>query len=261
MPGQSGNPRGRPKGLAKATRELVGEDGMKLAEFWLSIMEDPMRRDSDRLEASKLLADRGWGKAASFEPLDGDPLDLAALEGRTISAYSLVSHDTLPRVRARPTDGSAASAPVCVTEDTFPDCHSMRFVEGARQSRASDSSDFSEIPADGHELSGDRDQIKDWRTSVVKTFLVMETDEAAVVADQHDKRNVLSLALLKICNGENGPALARWLSPVRLMALRALGIRPLEVLESDCDFVGVHRQHSLRDWPLINHAVGLTRFG
>jgi hypothetical protein len=60
---------------------LVGEDGMKLAEFWLSIMEDPMRRDSDRLEASRLLADRGWGKAASFEPVEGDPLDLAVLEG------------------------------------------------------------------------------------------------------------------------------------------------------------------------------------
>jgi Family of unknown function (DUF5681) len=81
MPGRSGNPGGRPKGLAKATRELLGEDGMKLAEFWLSIMEDPMRRDSDRLEASRLLADRGWGKAASFEPVEGDPLDLEALEG------------------------------------------------------------------------------------------------------------------------------------------------------------------------------------
>jgi len=79
--GISGNPGGRPQGFAKATRELVGEDGMKLAAFWLSIMEDPMRRDSDRLEASKLLADRGWGKAPTFEPLDGDPLDLAALEG------------------------------------------------------------------------------------------------------------------------------------------------------------------------------------
>jgi hypothetical protein len=68
MPGQSGNPGGKPKGLARATRELVGEDDMKLAAFWLSIMEDPMRRDSDRLEASKLLADRGWGKAATYEP-------------------------------------------------------------------------------------------------------------------------------------------------------------------------------------------------
>ena len=38
-------------------------------------------KKSDRLEASRLLADRGWGKAASFEPVEGDPLDLAALEG------------------------------------------------------------------------------------------------------------------------------------------------------------------------------------
>src|SRR5262245_50447523 len=78
--GVSGNPGGRPQGLAKATRELVGEDGMKLAAFWLSIMEDPMRRDSDRLEASRLLADRGWGKAAAYEPQEGDPLDLAVME-------------------------------------------------------------------------------------------------------------------------------------------------------------------------------------
>jgi hypothetical protein len=58
-PGRSGNPGGRPQSLAKATQQLVGEDGMKLAAFWLSIMQDETRRDSDRLEASKLLADRG----------------------------------------------------------------------------------------------------------------------------------------------------------------------------------------------------------
>ena len=80
-PGRSGNPGGRPQGLARATRELVGEDGMKLAELWWSIASDETRRDSDRLEASKLLADRGWGTAAVFQPQEGDPLDLAALEG------------------------------------------------------------------------------------------------------------------------------------------------------------------------------------
>ena len=79
--GVSGNPGGRPKGLAKATRELVGEDGAALAQLWWDIARDETRRDSDRLEASRLLADRGWGKAANFEPLEGDPLDLAALEG------------------------------------------------------------------------------------------------------------------------------------------------------------------------------------
>ena len=78
--GVSGNPGGRPQSLARATRELVGEDGHKLAAFWFSIMQDETRRDSDRLEASRLLADRGWGKAAQFEPQEGDPLDLASLE-------------------------------------------------------------------------------------------------------------------------------------------------------------------------------------
>jgi hypothetical protein len=79
-PGRSGNPGGRPKGLAKATRALVGEDGMALVDLWWSIASDPMRRVSDRLEASRLLADRGWGKVANFEPLEGDPLGLEDAE-------------------------------------------------------------------------------------------------------------------------------------------------------------------------------------
>jgi hypothetical protein len=73
---QTGNGSNRPKGLAKATRELVGNDGMALAKLWWSIANDPMRRDSDRLEASRMLADRGWGKPANFAPQDGDPLGL-----------------------------------------------------------------------------------------------------------------------------------------------------------------------------------------
>jgi Family of unknown function (DUF5681) len=79
-PGQSGNPGGRPKGLAKATRELVGEDGQMLVELWISIAMDPMRRDADRLRASELLADRGWGKAPVFAPQEGDPFDLEDAE-------------------------------------------------------------------------------------------------------------------------------------------------------------------------------------
>jgi hypothetical protein len=80
-PGRSGNPGGRPKGLAKATRELVGEDGMALVELWLQIAMDPLRRDADRLRASELLADRGWGKVAAFQPIEeDDPLSLADLE-------------------------------------------------------------------------------------------------------------------------------------------------------------------------------------
>jgi hypothetical protein len=81
MPGRSGNPGGRPKGLAKATRELVGEDGLALVQLWWDIARDETRRDSDRLEASRLLADRGWGKAPTFAAIEeDDPLDLADAE-------------------------------------------------------------------------------------------------------------------------------------------------------------------------------------
>jgi hypothetical protein len=67
--------------LAKATRELVGEDGMALAELWWDIARDETRRDRDRLAASRLLADRGWGKAPTYAAIEeADPLDLANLE-------------------------------------------------------------------------------------------------------------------------------------------------------------------------------------
>jgi uncharacterized protein DUF5681 len=77
--GVSGNPGGRPKGqaaLSKSARKLVGEDGEALVDLWWSIANDPMRRAADRLRASELFADRGWGKAANFEPVEGDPLGL-----------------------------------------------------------------------------------------------------------------------------------------------------------------------------------------
>jgi hypothetical protein len=70
-------PRRQAEGLARATRELVGEDGMLLVELWWEIASDPMRKDSDRIRASELLAECGWGKAAVFAPQEGDPLNLA----------------------------------------------------------------------------------------------------------------------------------------------------------------------------------------
>jgi hypothetical protein len=38
---------------------------------------EEIRRWEGKVE---LLAERGWGKPAAFEPLDGDPLDLADAE-------------------------------------------------------------------------------------------------------------------------------------------------------------------------------------
>jgi hypothetical protein len=90
--GVSGNPGGRPKSLSRSTRELVGEDGMKLAELWWSIARDRSQKTSDRLEASRLLADRGWGKAADFKPIeDDDPLGLDEAREKLLGRLAAVA--------------------------------------------------------------------------------------------------------------------------------------------------------------------------
>jgi hypothetical protein len=82
--GVSGNPGGRPKGqaeLSKSARVLVVEDGEAIARLWWDIARDETRRDRDRLEASRLLADRGWGKAPAYAAIDDeDPLGLEDVE-------------------------------------------------------------------------------------------------------------------------------------------------------------------------------------
>jgi hypothetical protein len=62
-PGVSGNPGGRPKGLARYVRELVGDDGRRIADFMLSVLEDEGERTETRMEAARWLADRCFGKA------------------------------------------------------------------------------------------------------------------------------------------------------------------------------------------------------
>ncbi len=61
--GVSGNPGGRPKGLARYVRELVGDDGRRIADFMLEVLDDETERTETRLKAAGWLADRGFGKA------------------------------------------------------------------------------------------------------------------------------------------------------------------------------------------------------
>jgi hypothetical protein len=81
--GQSGNPGGRPKGLAKAVRdmalEVTGTDGAELlAKIAWAILGDTSEKTEHRLMAWKLLAERGWGKPAEFVPIEADdPLELS----------------------------------------------------------------------------------------------------------------------------------------------------------------------------------------
>ena len=61
VPGVSGNPGGRPKGLSRRARELVGENGEAIVRYMASVMDDEGARTADRLEAAKWLADRDFG--------------------------------------------------------------------------------------------------------------------------------------------------------------------------------------------------------
>jgi hypothetical protein len=76
QPGQSGNPGGRPKGVARTVRELCGGSPERLAQGLLEIAEDPKVRPRDRIAAYHELLNRGWGKAPAFANIEGaDPLD------------------------------------------------------------------------------------------------------------------------------------------------------------------------------------------
>jgi len=61
--GQSGNPGGRPKGLAALVRAETDE-GAELVAFMLDVLRGKRRAPTAlRLQAVQWLADRGWGKA------------------------------------------------------------------------------------------------------------------------------------------------------------------------------------------------------
>jgi len=70
-PGQSGNPGGRPRGLALVVRNATKE-GAEIVQFWLDVMRALPEGDYskasllERLKASELLAMRGFGKVETL---------------------------------------------------------------------------------------------------------------------------------------------------------------------------------------------------
>lgn len=115
-PGQSGNPSGKPKGLERRVRELLGDDidaivyvqrcvalgvppdvdemialGVKLTDTQRKAIANTFstitRRDSN--EAAKLVTDRGWGKAKQHVEINDKPSNRRAQAMRPMSDAEL----------------------------------------------------------------------------------------------------------------------------------------------------------------------------
>ena len=59
--GESGNPGGRPKGIAALVRDQT-DDGQELVAFMLATLRNPRRPPALRMQACSWLADRAFGK-------------------------------------------------------------------------------------------------------------------------------------------------------------------------------------------------------
>lgn len=109
LPGQVLNPGGRPKGLEKRVRELVDFDAITLALQDIALGKLPPGitgettvKIKDRIEAAKLLYDRGHGKAraivdlahdithSGLSAIDVDELDAAAFEALEVAVAKAV---------------------------------------------------------------------------------------------------------------------------------------------------------------------------
>ncbi len=104
-PGESGNPSGRPKGIATAAREVIKNNPRGLLEILLSIAEDEKEKASERRACVESLLDRAYGKAPAFAPIDGEnPLDLESIDRRILT----VLDELASKREAKAADGGEA---------------------------------------------------------------------------------------------------------------------------------------------------------
>jgi len=104
--GQSGNPGGRPKGVASAFRQIV--DPERAAMALLELAEHAPKPET-RIAAWRELLDRGYGKAPAFAAIEGtDPLELDAIAAEIQG----IADELRARRDERATGGGAEAPPV-----------------------------------------------------------------------------------------------------------------------------------------------------
>lgn len=104
--GQSGNPNGRPKGLERRVREIVGDDFEMLVRAQIQIAKGQAPdcapkleiKASDSTRAFVALLDRGWGKPKEQHEITGGmtPEQMAIFEALKLTPYErrLAAQDT-----------------------------------------------------------------------------------------------------------------------------------------------------------------------
>jgi hypothetical protein len=75
LPGVSGNPGGRPKGVERQVKDLVGEQGEKVLLLLWQIAQSSDQTTRDRISACEILLERGFGRPSQAVELSGGLLD------------------------------------------------------------------------------------------------------------------------------------------------------------------------------------------
>ena len=70
--------------MARYVRELVGDDGRRIADFMVAVLEDESERTEVRMEAARWLADRGFGRAVQPLRAGEEPRDVVIYESTVL---------------------------------------------------------------------------------------------------------------------------------------------------------------------------------